>query len=246
MYTDLRVWLDHFEYHAGRRCVLPEGRPDDLTAYERRLIAESLQMFQRDAQANGPCLVEAARRYEREHDVAPLAHIVELLVVEEQHHSALLAAFMDEHGVPRKPRNWTDRVARHVHRLAGFELQIATLVSAKLIGKVCYRALEGATGCRQLQTLCRILVADELAHVGFESDLLRALHAEKPPIARAALAAAHRAHFTNASVAVWLDHRRMLRAAGYGARGFVQACATQYAFYLEAPPRALSPSVMIE
>jgi hypothetical protein len=246
MYTDLKVWLDHFEYHAGRRCVLPEGRPDDLTPYEHRLIAASLGTFQREAQANGPSLVAAARRYEREHDVAPLAHIVELLVAEEQHHAALLGAFMDEHGVPQKRHDWTDRVARQVHSLAGFELQIATLVSAKLIGKVCYRALEGATGCRQLQTLCRILVADELAHVGFESDLLRALHAEKAPLARTALAAAHRMLFTNASVAVWLDHRRMLRAAGYGMRGFVQACATQYAFYLEAPPRALSPSVMIE
>jgi hypothetical protein len=246
MYTDLKVWLDHFEYHAGRRCVLPEGRPDELTGYERRLIAASLRTFQREAQANGPCLIDAARRYDREHDLAPLAQIVELLVAEEEHHAELLGVFMDQHGVQRERVGWTDRVSRQVHRLAGFELQIATLVSAKLIGKVCYRALESATGCRQLQTLCRILVADELAHVGFESDLLRALHAQHPPLTRTALATAHRVLFTNASMAVWLDHRRMLRAAGYGMHGFVQACATQYAFYLEAPPRPLSPSVMIE
>jgi hypothetical protein len=39
----------------------------------------------------------------------------------------------------------------------------------------------------------------------------------------------------NSALAVWLGHRRVLRAAGYGARSFMSACATQYAFYLDTP-----------
>jgi hypothetical protein len=235
MHTDLQVWLDHFEYHADRRCVLPESVPDDLTAYERRLIGPSLAAFQLEEQIDGPSLMRAARRYEQEHDAAPLGQIVALLVAEQNHHAALLGAFMDRHGLPRQRAHWIDRAARRVHGLAGFELQIAELVSAKLIGKVYYRALESATGCRQLQTLCRILVADELAQIGFESDLLREMHARKPPLMRATHATLHRAFLTNASLAVWLSHRRVLRSAGYGARSFMIACAAQYAFYLAIP-----------
>jgi hypothetical protein len=245
MHTDLQVWLDHFEYHATRRCVLPEALPEDFTSYERRLIGASLAAFQLEEQIDGPALMRAARRYEQEHEAAPLGQIVALLVAEQNHHAALLDVFMEEHGLPRQRANWIDRAARRVHGLAGFELQIAELVSAKLIGKVYYRALESATGCRQLQTLCRILVADELAQIGFESDLLREMHARKPPLARAAHATLHRAFFTNSSLAVWLGHRRVLRAAGYGARSFMAACAAQYAFYLDAPKFGASSQVAL-
>lgn len=236
MYTDLKVWLDHFEYHSTRRCVLPDARPDDLTRYERRLIAKSIATFQLGEQSDGRSLLRAAQRYELEHDAAPLSRIVELLIDEEQHHAALLGAFMAEHGIPRKRTHWTDRVFRRVRRLAGFELHFTVLMTAELIGKVYYRALEAATGSRQLQTLCRMLVADELAHVGFESDLLREMQARRPPFSRAVQSVLNRAFFTGTSLVVWLTHRRVLRAAGYRVTTFLRACAAQYSFYLE-PPR---------
>jgi hypothetical protein len=240
MHTDLKVWFDHFEYHSTRRCVMPRGTPDDLTAYERRLIADSIATFQLGEQSEGRTLLDAARSYERAHSAAPLAEIVRLVIAEEHHHAALLAEFMKQHGLPRKRSDWTDRVFRRVRRLAGFELHVSVLLTAELIGKVYYRALEAATGCRQLQTLCRMLVADELAHVGFESDLLRAMHARRNPVARAALTAARRAFFTGTALTVWLTHTRVLRAAGYRMSTFLRACDAQYAFYLERPPIAVN------
>jgi hypothetical protein len=246
MNTDLKVWLDHFEYHARRRCGLPEGRADDLTPHERRLIADSIATFQLGEQSEGRSLLLSAQCHEREHNAAPLAQIVTLLIAEEQHHAVLLATFMSAHGLPRKYSDWTDQVFRHARRLAGFEMQLSVLITAELIGKVYYRALEAATGCRQLQVLCRILVADELAHVGFESDLLRVMRAQKPPIVRAAIAVAHRAFFTGASLVVWFTHRRVLRGAGYRMRSFMHACAAQYSFYLEPPPTRTSSDAMTQ
>jgi hypothetical protein len=236
MHTDLNVWLDHFEYHSTHRCILPPARPDDLTRYECRLIADSIAAFQLHEQSAGHTLLHAARRYEQEHDAAPLAEIVRLILAEEQHHASLLGEFMKQHGLARKRGNWTDRVFRRVRRLAGFELHVFDLLTAELIGKVYYRALEAATGCRQLQALCRMLVADELAHVGFESDLLRAMHARESPTLRTARTAARRAFYLGATLAVWFTHKRVLRAAGYRMSSFVRACAAQYAFYLEPPP----------
>ena len=239
MYTDLNVWLDHFEYHATRHCSLPAGKPHDLTPYERRLIAASIATFQLGEQSEGQSLLAAARLHEKAQDAVPLAQIIALLIAEEQHHAALLGAFMNEHGIPRKSSDWTDNVFRRVRRLAGFELHLTVLITAELIGKVYYRALEAATGSRQLQTLCRMLVADELAHVGFESDLLRGMQSRKPAPVRAAQAALHRAFFTGTSLVVWLTHRRVLRAAGYRMQTFLRACSAQFDFYLE--PR-LNPS----
>jgi hypothetical protein len=237
MRTDLRVWLDHFEYHAAHRCALPTGRPDELTSYERRVIAGSIATFQLGEQSEGRTLLHAARCYERAHKADQLAHIIALFIGEEQHHAALLGAFMDQHGIPRKGRDWTDQVFRRVRRLAGFELHLSVLIAAELIGIVYYRALEAATGCAQLKAVCRSFVADELAHVGFESELLLEALARKRPVVRAAAAALHRAFFTGASVVVWFAHRRVLRGAGHSLRSYLRACTAQYSFHLEAPAR---------
>jgi hypothetical protein len=234
MHVDLRVWLDHFEYHALRRCSMPEWLPDDLTAYERRLIGESIAALQLRERSAGRALLHAARQHGRTSELHALPRIVALLVAEERHHAALLGRFMDQHGLPRKRRQGLHRFLHAMRRFASFEVQIAALVGADLIRKVCYRALESATGCRQLQTLCRTLVADELAHVGFESDLLHAIHSRKSSLARTTGLLARRAFFASAALAAWLTHRKVLRAAGYRRHSFLQACSSQYTFYLSS------------
>src|ERR1700733_4817681 len=88
-------------------------------------------------------------------------------------------------GLSSKSTHWTDRSFRLIRRLAGLHLYLSVLISAELIGTVYYRALESATNCRRLQVLCRTLVADELAHIGFESQLLLALRARPVAASRA-------------------------------------------------------------
>jgi hypothetical protein len=244
MNTDLKIWLDHFEYHSTQRCTLPVATPGDLTAYECRLIGRSIATFQLGEQSEGRSLLLAAERYEREHHAALLARIVALLIAEEQHHAALLGAFMDQHGIARKRSDWTDHVFRRLRRLAGFEMYLSVLVTAELIGKVYYRALEAATGSSQLQALCRVLVADELAHVGLETDLLREMHEKKSPMVRWLQTSALRTFFAGASLVVWAEHRRVLRSAGYGVGTFMRACMAQYSFYLEAPQLRTSAQSM--
>jgi len=84
---------------------------------------------------------------------------------------------MQDHRMSLKRTDWTDRVFRHIRRLAGLQLYLNVLIGAELIGNVYYRALESVTDCERLQVLCRTIVADELAHVGFESQLLLTLRA---------------------------------------------------------------------
>lgn len=230
---DLRIWLNHFEYHAGHPRAVPPGLPDVLTPAERRRIAGSIATFQLGEQSGGATLLKAAQRFASAHAVADLVRITELFICEEQHHAALLRGFMQYHGIPLKSRDWTDRVFRRVRRLAGLELYLHVLICAELIGNVYYRALEAATGCRRLKALCRMLVCDERAHIGYESHLLLALRAGRPAALQGLMRGAHRAFFACAAAVVWLTHRPVLRPAGYNARSFLRMCMAQYAFYLE-------------
>jgi hypothetical protein len=237
---DLRIWLNHFEYHAQHPRCVPSGLCDLLTSAERRLIAASIATFQLGEQSEGATLLAATQRFVQAHGMPALVRIMGLFIREEQRHAALLRDFMEDHRIPLKSRDWTDRVFRLARRLAGLELYLHVLISAELIGKVYYRALEAATGCQRLVVLCRILVCDELAHVGFESQLLLALRARRPAALRALLRLAHRAFFAGTAGVVWLTHRAVLRRAGYDAGSFLRSCLAQYAFYLEPARIALA------
>lgn len=238
MLPHLQIWLNHFEYHAQHRRRLPEGIPDALTTEEHRAIARSIATFQLGEQSEGTHLLRAAWTFARNHDAAGLVRVIELLIREEQHHATLLRTFMREHSIPLRKRAWTDSVFRFVRRSAELELSLTVLLTAELIGNVYYRALEQATGCQKLRLLCRMLVADELAHVGFESDLLLAMRSQRSTLRRAVGESLHRLFFMGTAYVVWIGHPSVLRRAGYTARTFLRACRDQYAFYLQPPEGA--------
>jgi hypothetical protein len=230
---DFKIWLNHFEYHAQRPRCIPHGLSDLLTPKERRLIARSIATFQLGEQSEGSSLLRAAERFARAHQIPSLVRITEFFICEEQRHAALLRCFMEEHQIALKSTDWTDRVFRRVRRLAGLELYMYVLITAELIGNVYYRALESATGCQRLKVLCRSLVSDELAHVGFESQLLLALRAGRAAPMRTLMRLAHRAFFASTASVVWLTHRSVLRHSGYKAGSFLRFCLAQHTFYLE-------------
>jgi hypothetical protein len=234
---DLRIWLNHFEYHAEHPRHVPSGFPDHLTDEEQRLIASSIATFQLGEQSEGATLLRAAQRFAHTHQLPPLVRIVELFIREEQRHATLLRRFMEDHRIALKSGHWSDWIFRRARRLAGLELYLHVLICAELIGKVYYRALEAAIGCQRLKVLCRILVCEELAHVGFESQLLLALRASRLAPVRALMRLGHRIFIAGAAGAVWLTHRAVLRRAGYNLRSFLGSCLAQHDFYL-APPSA--------
>jgi hypothetical protein len=230
--VDFEIWLNHFEYHAQYPRRVPPGFCDRLRPDERRLIASSIATFQLGEQSDGRTFLRAVQRFAHGRRIPALVRIAELFIREEQHHAALLRAFMEDHHIALKRTDWTDRVFRLVRRLAGLELYIYILISAELIAIVYYRALEAATNCQRLMVLCRGLVSDELAHVGFESQLLLALRADRAAPVQALMRLAHRAFFAATASVVWLTHRSVLRQSGYGARSFLRVCLSQYTFYL--------------
>ncbi len=160
----------------------------------------------------------------------------ELFIAEEQRHARLLGEFMQDHEIAPRERAATDQAFRRLRRLGGLEARLRLLVSAEIIGIIFYRALEVVTDCRRLQILCRTLVADQLAHVAFESQLLLALKGRRPGPIKLLLGAWEQSLLTAAALVVWTTHRRVLKCAGYGPLLFLRDCRSQYAFYLKWPP----------
>ena len=235
MLPDFRIWLNHFEYHAQHPRRVPEGLFDVLTPEEHDRISRSIATFQLGEQSDGTHLRMAARRFAHVNSIPDLDRIVELFVREEGRHAELLKEFMLDHGMPLKQRDWTDVLFRSIRKMAGFEVYLHVLIAAELVGNVYYRALESVTGCQRLRILCRTLVADELAHVGFESELVRAVWARKPTVLRGLLRTCHKAFYAATCSVVWLTHRTVLQTAGYRMTSFVRSCLLQYAFHLESP-----------
>lgn len=238
MLPDLRVWLNHFEYHAQHPRCIPSGLPDVLTGEERRRIADSLAIFQLGEHSRGRALAAATRRFAHRRACPELERIMELFIREERRHAELLRDFMTDHCIPVRKHAWTDTLFRGLRRLAGLELYLHVLVGAELIGNAYYRGLERATGCKRLNVLCRTLVADELAHIGFESELLRELQTKRTAAVRSFIRTLHRASFTCAALFVWTTHRGVLRESGFGAMAFVRTCRAQYAFHLDSASAA--------
>jgi hypothetical protein len=230
---ELEIWLNHFEHHALHPRHVPRGRSDVLRPDEKQLIAGSIATFQLGEQSEGRTFLRAADRFAREKQVGHVVRIIELLIREEQHHASVLRSFMQDHEMPLKRTDWTDRVFRHIRRLAGLHLYLSVLISAELIGNVYYRALESVTDCERLQVLCRTIVSEELAHVGFESQLLFALRAGSAAPLQTLTRSAHRIFFASTATVVWFTHRPVLRRAGHGLQSFLRSCLAQYIFYLE-------------
>ncbi len=239
MFQDLPVWLAHLRSQGARPRQVPTTLDDTLTARERRLIGASMATFRLGDSSDDARLRAAVRRHCGAQPDHPLVEIFDLLIAEEHRHARLLGEFMQDHEIPALRSPVGDRALHLAGHRGGLESRLRRLVSAQMVGIVYYRALEVVPECRRLQILCRMLVADELVHVAFESQLLLALRTRRAGLA-VLLGAWEQCLLSAACLAVWLRHRRVLKAAGYGPLLFVRDCRSQHAFYLRRPP-ALRP-----
>src|SRR5262249_18469329 len=140
---------------------------------------------------------------------------------EEQRHSADLGRFLDLAGVPRATRHWGDTVFRALRHLLGrLEVACSILVVVEVLALLYYAAIRRATGSAVLRRICEQILADEVPHVRFQCERLAVLRRGRCRVFRALTAAVHRVLFAGTTLAVWLGHRRALRAGGFPFRRF--------------------------
>ena len=214
-------WLDYFRANAERLLSIPWYAGVELTPAERAVIAASLPSWQLGESSDGAKLLAAARRHAVATDDPNFVDVIQQFIKEEQRHGANLGRFLDLASVPRKTWDWGDAVFRVLrHLLTRMEVSASVLITVEVHALLYYAAIRRATGSAILRRICEQILLDEVPHVRFQCERLAILHRRRPRVLRAATMAVHRVLFAGVTLAIWLGHRRALRAGGYSFRRF--------------------------
>jgi 1,2-phenylacetyl-CoA epoxidase catalytic subunit len=191
-----------------------------LTEKERRTITPSIQQFQLGEGSKGQRLLERGQKHGRIVNDSLFAGALDIFIKEEQQHSRYLAAFMESQSIPLVQKHWVDTIFRKLRGLAGLELSLTVLVTAELIAVVYYRALRGATGSPILKMICTRILDDEASHLKFQASMIARVASGRPALLQRAVSEMHRHFLLGTILVVWMEHRAVFAAAGYGFRKF--------------------------
>ncbi len=232
-------WVAYFRGNNERRMPVPWEAGAGVTPEELAAVAASLRAWQLGETSDGRRLVRTAERYAAWAGDPEFVEATRLFIGEEQRHGAELGRFLDLAGVPRATWNWGDALFRFArYWLPGVEGWATPVVMVEAHAMLYYAALRRATGSPVLRAVCKQILADEVPHLRFQCERLAAARRRRPRVFLAATVAAHRLFFAATTLAVWVGHRRALRAGGYSLRSFWRASwATMRPLWKRMDPR---------
>jgi hypothetical protein len=216
-------WMTYFQANAQSLLAIPWDQGAGVSDAERDALAASVQAFQLGESGEGKHLLRCAEAYAARTGDGDYVVALRLFLAEEHRHSSDLARFLKLAGLPLIEKSWTDSVFRWLRHLAGLELSISVLAAAEVIALVYYKALREATESAVLRQLCDQVLADEVAHVRFQSERLATIRQHRAQWQTAIANGLHRLLFAGTCLAVWWTHARLYRAGGYGFRRFWRA-----------------------
>jgi len=209
-------WRRYFEQNARNERQIPWELGADAPLTELAPILPSLRAWQLGETSDGRHLLKAAANYAKKVNDPSFVDAVRLFIREEQRHGENLGRFLDLAGVPRARFDWGDclfRFSRYL--LPGMEAWATPVVMVETHAMIYYNALRRASSSRVLQAICRQILCDEVPHIRFQCERLAILHRTRSPWLLAFTRVGQRLLFTLITLAVWVGHRRALRAGGY-------------------------------
>jgi hypothetical protein len=209
-------WHAYFTTNSRRQRRIPWHLGAGASADELSAVVGSLRAWQLGESSDGSHLLAAAGNYATKVQDPDFVDVVQLFIAEEQRHGEMLGRFLDLAGVPRAESNWGDtlfRLARY--SLPSMEVWATPVVMVETHALIYYNAIRQATKSLVLRTICAQILSDEVPHIRFQCERLAILHFRRPRLLRVLTMAAHRLMFTAITIAIWLGHRRALRAGGY-------------------------------
>ncbi|MBS1610803.1 MAG: hypothetical protein JSS70_19015 [Bacteroidetes bacterium] len=217
-------WKKHFEENRSHFSDIDWQLQDQLSAAETKLIASSLQQFQKGENSEGKHLFAYAKTFPD-----PLyIECIRLFICEEQMHARVLANFMRRYSIPTIKGHWVDSVFRQLRKLAGIQNTIMILLIAEIISKLYYAALRKATHSELLQKICAQILKDEDYHISFQCFTLRLLFQHKSSLARFLIRTLYFILMSGTIAVVWLYHRNVLSKGGYSFWSFKRAVLNVY------------------
>lgn len=233
-------WVAYFRDNRDRLLPLPWEGGASVTPEELACIAGSLRGWQLGETSDGSHLLRAARNYAEKLGDPTFVDAVRLFIAEEQRHGESLGRFLDLAGVPRATWDWGDAVFRAFrYLLPRMEVWATVVVMVETHAMIYYAAVRRATGSPLLRRLCEQILRDEVPHIRFQCERLAVLRRGRSCGLRAITAFVERVLFAGTTLAVWVGHRRALRAGGLTFRCFWRSAwkKMRYAWRM-ADPRA--------
>lgn len=224
MLNALKAWHHYFLQNRLATGGIIWDAPDTLTDDEKTCIGKSIAAFQLGEYSEGKGLMKAAAAFAEKRGCPDLVPITKLFIGEEQNHAMILKRFMALHGIEPLKKNWTDNVFRRLRKNVGFEVSVSVLITAEVVSLVYYRALRRGTGSRLLKAICDKILADEAAHITYESQLLNHLREARPAAIREPIIRLHQFLLLGTLLVVYLSHRPVLNRGGYNFSRFFAAC----------------------
>ena len=213
-------WVEYFLNNRERIRPIPWNEGVVLTAAERAAVIRSIQIFQLGESGEGKYFLRVAERYAKRWGDDDYLVALKMFLAEEHRHAAELGRVLDLAGEPRLRKEWTDHIFRWLRHRAGLEVMIVVLLTGEVMAQVYYAALRRATRSPVLVRLCEQILADEAAHVRFQSERVALLRQPCSRIGLALRAAGEKILFSAACCVVWRGHRGVLRPLfAHGRRG---------------------------
>jgi hypothetical protein len=233
-----REWIAYFTANAANRRPIPWQLGAAVTEAELSEIAVSLRAWQLAETSDGSHLVAAATQYAVATGDSDFVAAAKLFIREEQGHGGVLGRFLDLAGVDRAEADWGDSLFRRArHAWPRMEVWVTPVVMVETAALIYYNAIRHATASPVLRAICSQLLADEVPHIRFQCERLAILHRRRPRWLRSLTMGFHRLMFAGVTLAIWIAHRRALRAGGYTFADYRRAMwrKMQYSWRIMSP-----------
>lgn len=215
-------WLDYFQHNRTHRIEIPWGKGIQLEEDLRLPLIRSLQRFQLGESGEGRHL---RRRAAQTGDVT-YAACVELFIKEEQEHARLMARVILGLNGSLLKKHWSETWFVGMRHVIGLHAQLLVLLAPEMIAKRYFRALYESTSDAVLRAVFAQILHDEDGHLAFHADFLNRSFSRLSFAQRILLLIGWRMVFNIVSLAMLIDHRSMLRAAGVSLSKFWRDCGS--------------------
>lgn len=239
-------WTQHFaDFHRREEhfdWTLPCELHDEKA---RRLLADSLAIFQLGETGDGSTLKRWAARAETRGDVPRgYAEAAAAFIAEENRHSALLAIMVRHLGGTLKENQWSAWAFNRARKLLpALEFELQVLLTAELIARAYYGLLSQRLEEPLIRRACASLTCDEVGHIAFHIDLFRHRFKGWLPLFVDLWSAQFQALYLIAEAIVWWDHGAALTACGISKPEFQREGRRACAYFLRKTISDLSRSV---
>jgi hypothetical protein len=221
-------WIDYFQRNRQRLRPIPWEKGVAFTPAERAAVIHSIQVFQLGESGEGKHFLRVAERYAKRIGDYDYLEALKMFLAEEHRHAGELGRVLDLAGEPKLGKEWTDHVFRWLRHRAGLELVLVVLLTGEVMAQVYYAALRRATSSAVLIRLCEQILADEVAHVRFQSERLALLRRGRSWLPLMPRTLFEKILFAAACVVVWHGHRNVFRATQFSFRSFCRRAHTAF------------------